>query len=75
MAEPTKICPGCKQDLPHTDKYFAVDRCKSTGLTSRCRQCRAAASKKRYWKDPETARNQNGRAYARRRELAQGGSA
>lgn len=42
MSASTKICPGCKVELPLTSEYFQRNRGKKSGFQSRCKRCRGS---------------------------------
>ena len=44
----TKICSGCKRDLPNTPEYFYRCRTNADGLFTRCKVCQAASD--RAWR-------------------------
>lgn len=51
---PTKICSRCQTEKSHD--LFHPDKSKRNGLSTYCRVCANAASKERYYANPEAAR-------------------
>jgi len=41
----TKICSGCKRELPNTVEYFYRCRTYADGLFTRCKVCSAASDR------------------------------
>lgn len=44
----TKICRGCKQELPNTDQYFNNNKMAKDGLETKCKSCGKMVKMKKY---------------------------
>ena len=44
----TKVCTGCKLELPNTVQYFANNKRTKDGLESKCKSCAKIVKMKRY---------------------------
>lgn len=65
------ICTKCKAEKP--EEEFSIDRSKVSGRKSRCKDCDAAAKKKRYYAASPEARSNKvvQQRYRRWRDIAQ----
>jgi len=65
-----KTCGGCGNTWPASPDYFNRDRHRRDGLTTLCRECRRARSRRRYRDDPSIRERQTAWARAKRREVS-----
>lgn len=65
-----KRCGGCGRTWPASADYFNRDRHRRDGLTTLCRECRRARSRRRYQDDPSIRERQTAWARAKRREVS-----
>jgi len=61
----TKVCTVCQQSLPNTLEFFALNTRTHRGLLARCRPCTAAYYRAWRQKNPEKARANVQRYYAK----------
>lgn len=44
----TKICSGCKRELPNTERFYNNNKMSKDGLECKCKSCAKAVKAKRY---------------------------
>lgn len=68
----TKLCGGCNRDLAFTAEFFARDRSKANGLSSRCRDCKNKVDRNKKKRDSTVVRIEQAqqREHARLKRVA-----
>lgn len=55
--ETHKKCPVCKEVKLFS--HYHGDKLRRHGVYPRCKQCRTAKNKEKYWEDPKRSKNKN----------------